>query len=114
MAGPRHGILPADRLDIALTLVPQHGPNARSARVTGYGSFAARAERILTIRQFLDRVRIGQAERRRIQGDASTRSYERLTRDLATYILMNSPKRPDGPPVRMASPIAQSRIWPKA
>ena len=52
------GFLPADRLDIALTLVPQHGPNARSARVTGYGSFAARAERILTIRQFLDRVRI--------------------------------------------------------
>jgi N-acetylmuramate 1-kinase len=100
------GFLPADRLDIALTLAPQQGPNARSARVTGYGSFAARAERILTIRQFLDRSGFGQAERRRIQGDASTRSYERLTRDRATYILMNSPKRPDGPPVRDGKPYS--------
>ena len=100
------GFLPVDRLDIALTLVPQHGPNARSARVTGYGNFAARAERILTIRQFLDRAGFGQAERRRIQGDASTRSYERLTRDLATYVLMNSPKRPDGPPVRDGKPYS--------
>jgi len=94
------GFLPPDRLDIALTLEPQQGPNARSARITGYGSFAARAERVLVIRQFLDRSGFGQADRRRIQGDASTRSYERLTRDRATYILMNSPKRPDGPPVR--------------
>ena len=94
------GFLPPDRLDVALTLAPQHGPNARSARITGYGRFAARAERVLAIRQFLDRSGFGHAERRRIQGDASTRSYERLTRDRATYILMNSPKRPDGPPVR--------------
>jgi len=100
------GFLPADRLDIALTLAPQQGPNARSARVTGYGSFAARAERILTVRQFLDRSGFGQAERRRIQGDASTRSYERLTRDRATYILMNSPRRPDGPPVRDGKPYS--------
>lgn len=100
------GFLPPDRLDIALTLAPQHGPNARSARITGYGSFAARAGRILTIRQFLDRSGFGNAERRRIQGDASTRSYERLTRDRATYILMNSPKRPDGPPVRDGKPYS--------
>jgi hypothetical protein len=94
------GFLPPDRLDIALTLAPQHGPGVRNARITGYGSFASRAERILAIRHFLDRSGFGQAGRRRIQGDASTRSYERLTRDGATYILMNSPKRPDGPPVR--------------
>ena len=94
------GFLPPDRLDIALTLAPQHGPSARNARVTGYGSFAPRAERILAIRHFLDGSGFGQAGRRRVQGDASTRSYERLTRDGATYILMNSPKRPDGPPVR--------------
>ncbi|HYC17907.1 MAG TPA: tRNA (adenosine(37)-N6)-threonylcarbamoyltransferase complex ATPase subunit type 1 TsaE [Pseudolabrys sp.] len=93
------GYLPPDRLDIALTLDPQSGPNARNVRITGYGTFAARAERILTIRRFLDRSDFGRAERRRIQGDASTRSYERLNRDGATYILMNSPKRPDGPPV---------------
>jgi N-acetylmuramate 1-kinase len=101
-----NGFLPPDRLDIALTLAPQHGPNARSAHINGYGSFASRAERILTIRQFLDGSGFGLAERRRIQGDASTRSYERLTRDRATYILMNSPKRPDGPPVRDGKPYS--------
>jgi hypothetical protein len=100
------GFLPPNRLDIALTLGPQHGPSARIARITGYGSFAARAGRILAIRQFLDRSGFGNAERRRIQGDASTRSYERLTRDRATYILMNSPKRPDGPPVRDGKPYS--------
>ena len=44
------GFLPADRLDIALTLSPQQGPSFRNARVTGYGAFAARAERIAAIR----------------------------------------------------------------
>jgi N-acetylmuramate 1-kinase len=94
------GFLPANRLDIALTLEPQSGPNTRDVRITGYGSFAPRTERILTIRRFLERSDFGRADRRRIQGDASTRSYERLTRDGATYVLMNSPKRADGPPVR--------------
>ena len=41
------GLLPPDRLDIALTLEPQNGPNARTVRITGYGRFAPRAERIL-------------------------------------------------------------------
>jgi tRNA threonylcarbamoyl adenosine modification protein YjeE len=94
------GQLPPDRLDVALTLSPQHGPSFRNARVTGYGTFAARAERIAVIRRFLDHNGFGEAERRRIQSDASTRSYERLTLDGATTILMNSPTRPDGPPVR--------------
>jgi N-acetylmuramate 1-kinase len=100
------GFLPADRLDIALTLSPQRGETFRHARVTGYGSFAPRAERILAIRRFLDGNGFGAAERRRIQGDASTRCYERLTREGATYILMNSPRRPDGPPVRDGKPYS--------
>ena len=40
------GFLPADRLDIAFTLSPLEGANFRNARITGYGAFAARAERI--------------------------------------------------------------------
>jgi len=98
--------LPADRLDVALTLSPQHGPTFRNARVTGFGSMAARAERVAAIRAFLDRSGFGDAARLRIQGDASTRSYERLTRDGQTYILMNSPRRPDGPPVRNGKPYS--------
>ena len=101
------GFLLADRLDIALTLSPAQGPTFRNACVTGYGSFAARAERILAIRHFLDANGFGTATRRRIQGDASTRCYERLTLNGATYMLMNWPKRLDGPPVRDGKPYSQ-------
>ncbi|HEX3441293.1 MAG TPA: tRNA (adenosine(37)-N6)-threonylcarbamoyltransferase complex ATPase subunit type 1 TsaE [Pseudolabrys sp.] len=100
------GVLPPDRFDIAFTLSPQHGPTYRNARVTGYGKFAARAERIGIIHRFLDRNGFGMAARRRIQGDASTRSYERLTRDGTNFILMNAPKQPDGPPVREGKPYS--------
>src|SRR4029077_13692747 len=37
--------------------------------------------------------------RRRMPGDASTRSYARLIRDDGAVILMNSPRRPDGPAI---------------
>jgi tRNA threonylcarbamoyl adenosine modification protein YjeE len=100
------GFLPPNRLDIAFTLSPPQGETFRQAHITGYGTFAARAERIAVIRCFLDEAGFGQATRRRIQGDASTRSYERLTLDGANYILMNSPKRPDGPPVRDGKPYS--------
>ena len=66
----------------------------------------ARVERIAAIRDFLARAGFGEAERTRIQGDASTRSYERLTREGITYILMNSPRRADGPPVRDGKPYS--------
>ena len=99
-------LLPADRLDVAFTLAPQQGANTRNARITGFGRFAPVSEQIVAMRRFLDRARYGRATRRRIKGDASTRSYERLTRDGATYIFMNSPKRPDGPAVRNGKPYS--------
>src|SRR5438270_2441102 len=46
--------LPKDRLDIAFTLKPERGLNYRDARITGYGSFAPRAGRMMTMRRFLD------------------------------------------------------------
>ncbi|HEX5508868.1 MAG TPA: tRNA (adenosine(37)-N6)-threonylcarbamoyltransferase complex ATPase subunit type 1 TsaE [Pseudolabrys sp.] len=100
------GLLPANRLDIALTLSPEHGLSFRHARITGYGTMAARAERIAVLRQFLDASGFGDAKRRRIQGDASTRSYERLTRGMETFILMNAPRRPDGLPIRDGKPYS--------
>ena len=101
------GFLPADRLDIAFTLAPHLGPEHRNVRITGYGAFAARAERIARIRRFLDSTGYAEAERKKIQGDASSRSYERLTLGDQKAILMNSPKRPDGPPVRDGKPYSQ-------
>ena len=98
--------LPADRLDVALTLSPQQGATFRNARVTGHGSFAARVEHIGAIRAFLSGSGFGAAARQYMQGDASTRAYERLTLEGASYILMNSPQRPDGPAVRDGKPYS--------
>src|SRR5271170_8043647 len=72
------GFLPPDRLDITFTLTPQLGPEARDARTIGYGTFAARAQRIALIRSFLDESGFVDAQRQRMQGDASTRIFERL------------------------------------
>src|ERR1700680_843872 len=73
------GILPADRLDIAFTLSPHHGAEFRNVRVTGHGSFAPRAGRTIAGRRFLHTTAFASPERRRIEGDASSRTYERLT-----------------------------------
>ncbi|HZP75807.1 MAG TPA: tRNA (adenosine(37)-N6)-threonylcarbamoyltransferase complex ATPase subunit type 1 TsaE [Pseudolabrys sp.] len=100
------GFLPADRLDVALMLSPQHGTTVRQARITGYGRLAARADRIAAMRRFLEGAGFAEAERQRIQGDASTRAYERLTLRGETYVLMNSPRRADGPPVRDGKPYS--------
>lgn len=100
------GVLPADRLDIALTLMPQQGLEARNARLTGYGRFAPRTERFAALRRFLEQSGYAEARRERMQGDASTRSYERLTLGGQPFILMNSPPRPDGPPVRDGKPYS--------
>jgi tRNA threonylcarbamoyl adenosine modification protein YjeE len=100
------GALPADRLDIALTLMAQRGPDHRNAQVTGTGTFAARAERLMRLREFLQEAGFAAAGRRRMQGDASTRSYDRLTIAARHAILMNAPRRPDGPPVRGGKPYS--------
>jgi N-acetylmuramate 1-kinase len=99
-------VLPPDRLDIALTLTAQGGPNQRHAELTGYGSFAARLERLAIIRQFLADQGLGDAPREHVQGDASTRAYERITHEGRKFVLMNAPRRPDGPPVRGGLPYS--------
>jgi tRNA threonylcarbamoyl adenosine modification protein YjeE len=90
--------LPADRIDIALSHRPALGTNARAAEITGFGKAAAVVERLKALREFLDGANFGDARRQRMAGDASIRSYARLIRD-KVFILMNSPKRPDGPAI---------------
>jgi aminoglycoside/choline kinase family phosphotransferase len=85
---------------------PQLGDEGRTVRVTGYGTFAARAERIPLIRSFLEESGYAEATRQRMQGDASTRIFERLILDGQTTILMNAPPKPDGPPVRDGKPYS--------
>lgn len=91
--------LPADRIDIALSHRSDQGETARAADITGYGKAAATVERLKALRTFLDAAGYGDAKRQRMAGDASIRSYARLIRDDGVFILMNSPKRPDGPAI---------------
>jgi len=100
------GLLPQDRLDITFTMAPQLGPEGRNVRVAGYGACTARAERIQQVRAFLDESGFAAAARSRMEGDASTRIFERLLLDNQTSILMNAPRRPDGPPVRDGKPYS--------
>jgi tRNA threonylcarbamoyl adenosine modification protein YjeE len=93
------GALAADRLDVALHLSPKGG-SARQAVVTGHGSWAIRLQRIAAIGTFLRRTGLTEARRVHIQGDASTRSYDRLFAATGTTILMNAPARTDRTPVR--------------
>src|SRR5215216_2443377 len=90
--------LPPDRIDIALSHRPALGSTARAAEITGYGKAAAQVERLKALRQFLEGAGHGESKRQRMPGDASIRSYARLIRDDGVFILMNSPRRPDGPP----------------
>jgi tRNA threonylcarbamoyl adenosine modification protein YjeE len=93
------GALPADRIDITLSHRPALGSSARAAEITGYGKSAAQVARLKALRQFLTDAGYIDAKRHRMPGDASTRSYARLGRDDGVVILMNSPRRPDGPPI---------------
>ena len=90
------------------------GETFRNARVTGYGSFAARVERMPPCAASSTKPASSEAERRRMQGDASTRSYERLTLDGQSYHA-DEFAAPAGRTRRCAtaSPTARSRIWPK-
>jgi hypothetical protein len=98
------GALKEDRLEIAIDLAPD---GARTARLSGTGSVAARLARIKAIRAVMEASGWADAKRVPIQGDASTRAYERLVKPSGeTAVLMIAPRRPDGPPVRRGKPYS--------
>ena len=101
--------LPPDRLDIAITLAPKLKVEFRHARLTGHGSFAPRVERMGAIRGFLADSGLSEAQRHWMPGDASTRAYERLILGDRHLILMNWPRRPDGPPLRVRPQLQRDR-----
>jgi N-acetylmuramate 1-kinase len=100
------GALPADRVDIALSHHPALGPAERAVEITGHGSAAALVTRLKELRRFLDDAGYAAASRRRMPGDASTRSYARLVGDDGVVILMNAPRRTDGPAIYAGKPYS--------
>lgn len=99
-------LLTTERLDIALSLDLAAGDEARVAVLTGLGAWAGRIGRASATHELLAHSGWIHAHREHLQGDASTRAYERLTLGDQTAILMIAPRRPDGPPVRMGKPYS--------
>lgn len=95
--------LAADRLSIMF--VATEG-NQREAIIEGFGTFAPKLARMRAIKEFLQRAGWEKAERTFMLGDASARAYERLRLNGRTAVLMISPKRPDGPPIRWGKPYS--------
>jgi tRNA threonylcarbamoyl adenosine modification protein YjeE len=100
-------VLAADRLDITFQLPPDASEGRRIASLRGYGNWRQRLGIAKAVRGALAGAGWQDATRNHIQGDASTRAYERLTTTAGeTAILMIAPRRPDGPPVRRGKPYS--------
>jgi N-acetylmuramate 1-kinase len=100
--------LPKDRLEIVLDFGPADNPNERRVTIIAYGDFAARLAPFKAIRDLLRQSGWAKAHRSFLQGDASSRAYETLeNKDGARAILMISPQRSDGPPLRYGKSYSQ-------
>ncbi len=99
--------LPFDRLDLAFHLDATRDAQFRTVTMTAYGTMVERVKRARSLSDLLARAGWQDAERHFMQGDASTRAYERLIKpDGQRAVLMISPPRPDGPPVRQGKPYS--------
>ena len=77
------------------------GPTARSVTLTADPAFIAAFDRGAAIRAFLAASGWPGGARRFLQGDASTRRFERVTAAGGRRaVLMDAPRQPDGRPVR--------------
>ncbi|MDK9698483.1 MAG: bifunctional tRNA (adenosine(37)-N6)-threonylcarbamoyltransferase complex ATPase subunit type 1 TsaE/phosphotransferase, partial [Siculibacillus sp.] len=86
--------LPAEALVVAIE--PGASPTARVVRLAGPADlWGGRLARTAGLRAFLAAAGRGLAHRRHLQGDASSRSYERVRCDGETAVLMNHPPEPD-------------------
>lgn len=86
--------LPATMLVVAIG--PGEGPDERVVRLTGpEAAWGQRLTRTLEIRAFLETAGSPRGHRRHLQGDASSRSYERVHDEAGSTVLMNHPPEPD-------------------
>ena len=94
-------------LTVELSLRPEFGEGSRFVRIDGLNGMRARLDRARAVRGLLAKSGWDEADRLRMQGDASTRLYERLVKpDGARAVLMIAPARPDGPPLRDGKPYS--------
>jgi len=96
--------LPEHRLDLTFAIAG----TGRTVAVTGEGPPLARFQRSRRIRSFLDGASWSGAVRRHLQGDASTRRYERIRAAGRKAVLM------DWPPLSAELPGGRSRATYRA
>jgi len=99
---------------LGITLEDTEDGEARMATLTPHGRWIELLPRLAELRSFLEQTGWSDAIRTFLQGDASSRRYERLTCSEEAIedgrfpaILMDSPTRPDGPPVRDGLPYSR-------
>lgn len=98
-------LLDRPRLDVALSFDPESG--GRHATLSGASPLLGRLARRAALARMLEGSGWAGAGRETIQGDASTRLYERLVKPGGeTAVLMVAPAQPDGPPVRRGKPYS--------
>ena len=98
---PRATSAPAGRGRYEITLSATEDPAVRRVSVRGSGEARTHAARLAELFAFLDgEPRWRAAHLAHLEGDASKRSYARLTLGRDSALLMDAPRQPDGPPVR--------------
>ncbi len=96
--------LPKDRLEISFA----EEDSGRRIHISGSDRMLQRVNRVLAIRRFLDEHGYPGARRRFLTGDTSFRAYERVSVTSGEkFVLMDSPARPNGPPIRDGKPYSQ-------
>lgn len=99
---------PAALADAALQLrIEPNDGERRTVHLRASSDMARRLSRTLGARAFLREIGHGEAERRRLAGDASARRYESVRIGDAALVLMDSPALVLGPPVRDGLPYAR-------
>ncbi len=102
---PDKGDLPT-LATFSIAIQPGEDETDRRIVVTADETAASRLERLTAVRDFLASAGWGEARRCRLQGDASTRRYEKLS-GAEQAILMDSPRQPDGQPIRDGLPYSR-------
>ena len=104
------------RASVAIAEIEDADPTARKITITAEGATGDRIARARAIWDFIGawararQILVGDVRLQYLQGDASARSYARISMDkrhgLPTYLLMDSPRQPDGPPIRNNLPYS--------
>lgn len=100
-------LLPHNRLDIEIG--EGASPNTRQFMLTPLGTWGARLQRLDELTAFVGfDAKWAKAGTHYLQGDASARAYARLhAADGERAVLMDSPRMPDGAPIRNGLPYSR-------